>query len=121
MKPSNIARSARDFGWDRQFRKDRSNRVAISLEPRRQDQQFAKRRPVFIDTEARAVRGELEENAAGLAEKHRFKTKTIDHRRRLCTAAQDLLSHFQLVRLVVHSPGEMMNRARPPGASRRRR
>jgi len=60
---------------------------------------------------------QLEKHAAGLAKIDRLEPETIDHRRRLCSAFDDPLSHFELMRFIIHAPCQMMNAARAPRAA----
>src|SRR5206468_558266 len=110
-------RSGRDFVWRSQFRQDCCDRNAIRLEPWRQDEGFAERRLVFINTETGTVGCQFEKNAARLAEVDRFEPKAIDYRSRMRAVTQNLVAHFELVRLVTHSPGQVMHAACSPGSA----
>src|SRR2546423_8241364 len=76
---------------------------------------------VFIDGESRTLGRELEENSAGLREINRFEPEAIDHRRGARAAFLHTLADFELVRFIIHPPGEMMNAAGPPRAATGRR
>src|SRR4249919_3532335 len=76
-------------------------------------------RGVLVCREARAVRGELEQHAAGFAEVHRLEPEPIDYFGRVAAGAFHLRAHRELMPLVVHPPGEMMDGADSPRASLR--
>src|ERR1700738_1768677 len=78
-------------------------------------------REIFIDCEPRPFRGELEQNAARLRKVNGLEPETIDHRRRAGAAFLDVPAAFELVRLIVHSPREMMDAASSPSAAARGR
>ena len=97
--------------------KDGFDRIAIRLEPRRQNQRFAERSSVFVDGETGTIGGELEEHAAGFAEVNRLEPKAIDHRGRLRAGTEKIVAHGKFLRVVRHARGKVMNRARAPGAT----
>ena len=72
---------------------------------------------IFIRGEPRSIRRNLEEYAAGLAKVDGLEPKAIDDGRDTRSNAFDLAAHGQLVLLVVHAPGEMMDGAHAPCAA----
>src|SRR5947199_386077 len=76
-------------------------------------------RRILVDGEPGAVGRELEEHAAGFAEVHRLEPEAIDHRSRVEPGRFDVAAQIELVRIVVHTPGEMMYAADAPSAAPR--
>src|SRR5947207_1211563 len=76
---------------------------------------------VLVHGKTRTLGRELEENSAGLREIDRFEPESIDHRRGARAAFLHPLADFELVRLIVHSPRQMMNAASAPRAAAGRR
>src|SRR3954464_11672625 len=72
---------------------------------------------IFVDREAGAARGDLEQHAAGLLEVHRLEPEPIDHVGGVSARALDLRAHGELLVEIVDRPGEMMDRADAPGAA----
>src|ERR1041385_1595814 len=66
---------------------------------------------------AGAIGRQLEQHAARLAEVNRLEPKAVDHRGRMCSAAQDLFADFELMRLIFHPPCDVMHAPGAPGSA----
>lgn len=78
-------------------------------------------RAIFIHGKTGTIGGEFKKNAAGFREINRLEPKAIDHRRRTRAALEHARANFQLMRFIVHAPGQMMNAAGALRAATRRR
>jgi hypothetical protein len=71
---------------------------------------------VLVGGKAGAVGRKLKEHTAGLAKIHGLEPEAIDHRRRPAASFFDLQADGMLMRLIVHSPCEVMHGADAPRA-----
>src|SRR3712207_1582137 len=88
-RPSKVALRTRRHA---QRRHDLLDLRALTLEPRRQDQRLAEMCRIFIDREARSIRGQFEQNTARFLEVDRLEPEAVDHRRRMRAARGDTRS-----------------------------
>ena len=72
---------------------------------------------IFVRREPRTVGRDLEQHAAGLPEVHRLEPEPIDDAGRVSAGRLDLRPHGQLMRVIVHAPGQMVHRAHAPAAA----
>src|SRR4051812_12301935 len=71
-------------------------------------------RGIFVHGKSGAFRRKLEENAARFREIDGLEPETIDDRSRTRTAVVDAIAHCELMRFIVHPPGQVMNAAGSP-------
>ena len=90
---------------------------ALAFEPRRQHQRLAQVRRILVGREPRTVGRDLEQHAAWFLEVHRLEPEAIDDAGRVSAGALHLRPHRQLMRVVVHAPGEVVHRADAPSAA----
>ena len=90
---------------------------AVRFQPGRKHERLAQTRAIFINREAWTFGSELEKDAARFLEIDGLEPESIDYRGRLCAFLGDTLAHFELMRLIVHAPGDVMNAAGAPGAA----
>jgi hypothetical protein len=67
-KKTILARSGEDLVRQSQFREDGRNRGTIRLEPRRQNEELAERRPMLIHGETGTISCQFEKHTTRLAE-----------------------------------------------------
>src|SRR5947209_10243661 len=80
---------------------------------------LAERGRVFVNGEARSVRGDLEQHAAGLEKVDRLEPESVDYFSRPAMSARDFLTHQELCVIVGHAPRNMMHPADPPATTGR--
>src|SRR5438477_10972080 len=72
---------------------------------------------IFINGESGTIGGQFKKNATRFEEINGLEPKSIDHRGRARAVFHHALAHFELMRLIVDAPGDMMNAARPPSTA----